>query len=89
MFTSKLFGALLITVAVLVVLIYVITLIVIPDLDVGGIRLADAVVRFSVLVGAMGFAVFIGYIGYLLVTSPVPKPVEEFVKEYKEQVGEQ
>ncbi len=88
MTSSKMFGVMLITVSALIALLYIITLVVMPDIDIGGITLADAVVRASVLVAALLVAGFLGYIGYLIVTSPLPKPVEEFIKEYKEQVGE-
>ena len=82
---SKAYGALLIIVAFILVTIYLIGLIIAPDMIVfGGLTFSQILIRYTIFVFILILSIILGYIGYLILTSPVPRPVEEIVKEYKE-----
>jgi predicted DNA-binding transcriptional regulator len=82
---SKATGITLMITAFIIALIYLIGLVIAPDTPVGGgLTLADVLVRYTILVFMLIIAGVIGYIGYIIFTSPTPRPIEEIVKEYKE-----
>jgi len=81
---SKIFGVLLIIIAVLIIVLYIYGLIIDPDRVVYGIKLSELLVKYTILVIMFVIACIIGYIGYLIVTTPKPKSIEEFIKEYEE-----
>jgi len=82
--SSKAYGIVLILVSVTLFIIYLISLVIAPDIKVFDTPLSDLVIRYTILVLMLIIAGGIGYMGYLILTTPVPKPVEEIVKEYKE-----
>jgi len=81
---SKALGGLLIALAVLIILVYVYGLVIAPNKIVYGMKLSELLTRYTILIIMIIIAGVIGYLGYLIATTPVPKPVEEFIKEYKE-----
>jgi len=81
---SKIFGALLIIIAILIIVLYAYGLIIDPNRIVYGIKLSELLIKYTILVIMFIIACIIGYIGYLIVTTPKPKSVEEFIKEYEE-----
>lgn len=75
-------------VAVVLALLYIVGLVVSPDAPVySGLTLSEALIRYTVLIVMLIISGILGYLGYLISTSPVPKAIEELVKEYKEQTG--
>ncbi len=87
---SRALGGLLIALAAILILTYVYGIVIEPDKVIMGMRLSEILVKYTVLGIVVIIAGILGYLGYLILTSPVPKPVEEFIKEYKEssKVGE-
>lgn len=83
--SGKIYGALLITIAIVLALLYLIGLVIIPEYEVFGKKFSEILIKYTILVFMLIVSGIIGYIGYLIVTSPVPKPVEEIIKEYREQ----
>jgi len=84
--SSKVYGLILVLVAITLITIYTIGLIIAPDMTVyGGLKLSEVLIHYTIYVFILLISIILGYIGYLLLTSPVPKPVEEIVKEFKEQ----
>lgn len=82
---GKLYGVLLIIVAAIIALLYLIGLVIIPEYVVFNKTFSEILIRYTILVFMLILSGVIGYIGYLIATSPVPKPVEEIIKEYREQ----
>jgi len=84
--SSKVYGLILVLVAIALITIYTIGLIIAPDMTVyGNLTFSQALIHYTIYVFILLISIILGYIGYLLLTSPVPKPVEEIVKEFKEQ----
>ncbi len=82
---SKGYGILLILVAILLVILYLVGLIIAPDMVIfGGLTFSQILVRYTIFIFVLIIASVLGYIGYLILTSPVPRPVEDIIKEYKE-----
>ncbi|MCX8166088.1 MAG: transcriptional regulator [Acidilobaceae archaeon] len=54
--------------------------------EVTGARLADLLVKITVMVGVMGFFGVLAWIGYTLFTTPPPKPLEEVEREIEEEL---
>ncbi len=84
MVSNKVLGILLLLASISLILLYVIGLVIAPDTNIYGYRLGDLLVRYTILALMLIISIIIGYIGYLVFTSPVPRPVEEIIKEYKE-----
>lgn len=83
---GKTYGIVLILVAVIIAVIYILGLVIAPDVTVfNNLKLSDLLIRYTTLALMLIISGVLGYIGYLIVTSPIPKPVEELVKEYREQ----
>ncbi len=82
--SSKVYGIILVLVAITIALIYLIGLLLAPGFEIFGEKISTLLIRYTVLVIMLVISGIIGYIGYLILTSPVPKPVEEIIKEYKE-----
>ncbi len=82
---SKGYGILLILIAILLVILYLVGLIIAPDMVIfGGLTFSQILVRYTIFIFVLIIAGVLGYIGYLILTSPVPRPVEDIIKEYKE-----
>jgi len=81
---SKVYGAILITVAVVLATLYLIGLVVAPETPVFGTTLSELLIRYTVLAFILLISIVLAYIGYMILTSPIPKPVEEIIKEYRE-----
>ncbi len=77
-------GILLILIAITIALIYLIGLVIAPDMKIAGSTLSDLLIRYTVLIVMLIVSGIIGYIGFIIYTSPTPRPIEEIVKEYKE-----
>ncbi|OYT40703.1 MAG: hypothetical protein B6U89_01300 [Desulfurococcales archaeon ex4484_58] len=83
--SSKVYGILLMLSSIVIALIYIIGLVIAPDTIVyGDVKLSEVLMRYTVLILMLAIAGIIGYIGYLIFTLPIPKPVEEIIKEYRE-----
>jgi len=82
---GRLYGVLLIFIAIALALLYLIGLVIIPDYKVFNKSFSEILIKYTILVLMLLISGVIGYIGYLIATSPVPKPVEEIIKEYREQ----
>lgn len=83
--SSRLYGVLLLIIAVILALLYLIGLVIIPEYRVFDKTFSEILIKYTILVFMLIISGVIGYIGYLIATSPVPKPVEEIIKEYREQ----
>lgn len=81
---SRISGLLLIIVALLLIAIYIYGLIIAPDTIVLNMKISDLLIKCTVLIIIVIISFILGYLGYSILTSPVPRPIEEIVKEYKE-----
>ncbi|MEN2999724.1 MAG: transcriptional regulator [Acidilobaceae archaeon] len=54
--------------------------------QVTGARLADLLVKVTVMAGVLGVFGVLGWIGYTLFTTPPPKPLEEVEREIEEEL---
>lgn len=83
--TNKSYGIILILLASLLVILYLVGLIIAPDMVIfGDLTFSQILIRYTIFVFIIVIAGILGYIGYLILTSPIPRPVEEIIKEYKE-----
>ncbi|MEM0355550.1 MAG: hypothetical protein QXT88_04235 [Desulfurococcaceae archaeon] len=84
--SGKIYGVILMLIAVILALVYIVGLIISPDAPVyGHLTLSEVLIRYTILAIILIISGILGYLGYLVSTSPVPKAIEELVKEYKEQ----
>jgi len=81
---SKVYGAILIIVAVAIATLYLIGLVIAPETPIFGTTLSELLIRYTVLAFILLISVVLAYIGFMILTSPIPKPVEEIIKEYRE-----
>lgn len=83
---SKIYGIVLILVAIVVAVIYILGLVIAPDIEIlPDVTFSELLIRYTTLALMLIISGILGYVGYLIATSPIPKPVEELVKEYREQ----
>lgn len=81
---SKFFGILLIIIAIIIAILYVYGLIIDPDKIIYGVKLSELLIKITILVVMLTVACIIGYIGYLITSTPKPKSIEEIIEEYQE-----
>ncbi len=86
MASPKATGYLLLAVSVILVIVYVYGIVIAPDTPVMGEKLSTILITYTVLAIVFIIAGVLGYLGYLIVSTPLPKPVEEFIKEYSEEI---
>ncbi len=77
-------GILLMLAGITIALIYLVGLVIAPDAVVAGVRLSDLLIRYTILIIMLIISGILAYIGFLIYTSPTPRPIEEIVREYKE-----
>lgn len=81
---SKATGLTLLLSAILLVIIYIYGLIIAPDIIIWNIKLSDLLIRLTILFIVFTISFFLGYLGYSILTTPTPRPIEEIVREYME-----
>jgi len=82
----KVYGAALLILSIVLVLVYLIGLIIAPDTVIfDSITLSQILVRYTIFALILIIAAILAYTGFVIATSP-NKPLDEILKEYREQV---
>ncbi len=86
MASTRAIGYVLLAVSAVLILVYVYGIIIAPNTIVYGEKLSTILVTYTVFAIIVVIAGILGYLGYLIISTPIPKPVEEFIREYSEEL---
>lgn len=83
---DRVIGGLLILLSIAAIIFYAYSLIIDPNRKLFDVELHVLTIRGTIMLAALGFFGILAWIGFTLVTTPPPKPIEEIEREIEAEL---
>lgn len=86
MVNDRVVGAIMMLISIVAILFYVYSLFINPEAKILDTTLYDITVRMTIMFAALGFFGILAWVGFTLLTTPPPKPIEEIEREIEKEL---